>query len=183
MSDTDFLSLRHHEYSTIWKIFQFIFRNLHQELLDNLRHEIIMVKKSLKTLQSRQNKNKLHYLFLGLASIAIICPLVCRVKCVPHFSTFLQKFQNSFGRYAQENPAPAQLRDLDFSFVFSLQSACGRILPSTENVTTRMGMCFPLASTACRAAYSSPPQHGTSMRVSVTLRTSFSVRIAVSFSA
>ena len=78
---------------------------------------------------------------------------------------------------------PAQLRDLDFFSLFPAQSSCGRILPSAENVTTRMGMSFPLASTACRAAYSSPPQHGTSMRVSVTLRTSFSVRIAVSFSA
>ena len=67
--------------------------------------------------------------------------------------------------------------------IFPLQASCGRMLPSAVNVTTRMGMSFPLATTACRAAYSSPPQHGTSMRVSVTLRTSFSVRIAVSFSS
>ena len=75
-----------------------------------------------------------------------------------------------------------QLRGIRvFLLFFQLQASCGRILPSAVNVTTRMGMSFPLAATACRAAYSSPPQHGTSMRVSVTLRTSFSVRMAVSF--
>ena len=82
-----------------------------------------------------------------------------------------------------KNPDPTQPWDLDLSSFIVIQASCGRILPSAVNVTARMGMFFPLASTACRAAYSSPPQHGTSMRVSVTLRTSFSVRIAVSFSA
>lgn len=44
-----------------------------------------------------------------------------------------------------------------------------RILPSIEIVTTCHGRNFPLARSASRAACSSPPQHGTSMRTMVTL--------------
>ena len=44
-----------------------------------------------------------------------------------------------------------------------------RIFPSIEIVTTCHGRNFPLARSASRAACSSPPQHGTSMRTMVTL--------------
>ena len=44
-----------------------------------------------------------------------------------------------------------------------------RIFPSIEMVTTCHGRNFPLARSASRAACSSPPQHGTSMRTMVTL--------------
>ena len=57
-----------------------------------------------------------------------------------------------------------------------------RILPSTEIVTTCHGRNFPLARSASRAACSSPPQHGTSMRTMVTLRMLLRTRISVSFS-
>ena len=54
--------------------------------------------------------------------------------------------------------------------------------PSTETVTTCHGMNLPLARSAAFAAASSPPQHGTSMRMTVRLATSLSRRISVSFS-
>lgn len=57
-----------------------------------------------------------------------------------------------------------------------------RILPSTEIVTTCHGRNFPLARSASRAACSSPPQHGTSMRTTVTLRRSLPRMICVSLS-
>ena len=44
------------------------------------------------------------------------------------------------------------------------------------------GINFPLAFRASFTAYSRPPQQGTSMRITVTLRISFSRIIAVSFS-
>ena len=43
-------------------------------------------------------------------------------------------------------------------------------------------MNLPLACRAFFTASSSPPQQGTSMRTTVTLRMSFSARICVSFS-
>ena len=54
--------------------------------------------------------------------------------------------------------------------------------PSTETVTTCHGMNLPLARSAAFAAASSPPQQGTSMRMTVRLVTSLSRRISVSFS-
>mgnify|MGYP004720762641 CR=1 FL=1 len=54
--------------------------------------------------------------------------------------------------------------------------------PSTETVTTCHGMNLPLARSAAFAAASSPPQQGTSMRMTVRLATSLSRRISVSFS-
>ena len=57
-----------------------------------------------------------------------------------------------------------------------------RILPSTEIVTTCHGRNFPLARSASRAACSSPPQHGTSMRTMVTLWMSLLRMISVSLS-
>ena len=65
--------------------------------------------------------------------------------------------------------------------------ACGRthsskILPSVEIVTTFHGINFPLCCKAAFAARSSPPQQGTSMRTTVTLRMSFCRRISVSLS-
>ena len=54
--------------------------------------------------------------------------------------------------------------------------------PSTETVTTCHGMNLPLARSAAFAAASSPPQQGTSIRMTVRLATSLSRRISVSFS-
>ena len=56
-----------------------------------------------------------------------------------------------------------------------------KTFPSTDSVTTRQGRSFPLRSSARLTANSSPPQQGTSMRVTVTERTSFSERMASSF--
>ena len=56
-------------------------------------------------------------------------------------------------------------------------------LPSSVTVTTCHGMNFPLFFRAVTAARSNPPQQGTSMRTTVTLLTSFSLMISVSFSA
>ena len=56
------------------------------------------------------------------------------------------------------------------------------ILPSREIVTTCQGMNLPLPLRAVSAARCSPPQQGTSMRTMVTLLTSLSRMIAVSFS-
>ena len=56
------------------------------------------------------------------------------------------------------------------------------ILPSVEIVTTCHGMNLPLACSAVFAACSKPPQHGTSMRTTVTLFISLSAIMAVSFS-
>ena len=47
----------------------------------------------------------------------------------------------------------------------------------------RNGISFPACPNAVRMANSIPPQHGTSMRVSVTERMSFRAKISVSFSA
>ena len=55
--------------------------------------------------------------------------------------------------------------------------------PSIETIVTSNGICLPLRSTALRAACSSPPQQGTSMRSTVTLRISLRLRISVSLSA
>ena len=57
-----------------------------------------------------------------------------------------------------------------------------KILPSVEIVTTFHGINFPLCCKAAFAARSSPPQQGTSMRTTVTLRMSFCRRISVSLS-
>ena len=54
--------------------------------------------------------------------------------------------------------------------------------PSVETVTTRHGMNFPLCWSALFTAFSIPPQHGTSMRTTVTLLMSFSAMIWASFS-
>lgn len=57
------------------------------------------------------------------------------------------------------------------------------ICPSGVMVTTSRGNGFPLLSIARRTAFSNPPQHGTDMRATVTLRISFCAKIAASFSA
>ena len=62
-----------------------------------------------------------------------------------------------------------------------LYSPCS--VPSVFTVTTCQGINFPLACRARFAAFSMPPQQGTSMRTTVTLFISFSERMAVSFSA
>ena len=62
------------------------------------------------------------------------------------------------------------------------QAQRSRILPSIEIVTTCHGRNFPLARSASRAACSSPPQHGTSMRTMVTLWMSLLRMISVSLS-
>lgn len=49
-------------------------------------------------------------------------------------------------------------------------------------VTTWQGMDLPLALSASFAAYSMPPQQGTSMRTTVRLRMSLDFRISASFS-
>ena len=58
-----------------------------------------------------------------------------------------------------------------------------RIFPLTDMVTTCTGICLPLACSALVTAFSIPPQQGTSIRTTVTLRMSFSLKMAVSFSA
>ena len=69
-------------------------------------------------------------------------------------------------------------------FDFSAQkSRYSRRRPSTVTVTTCHGMNFPLACSAVRAACSSPPQHGTSIRTTVTLWILLERMISVSFSA
>ena len=50
--------------------------------------------------------------------------------------------------------------------------------PSMEKVTTCQGMNLPLFFRAVTAACSRPPQQGTSMRSTVTLRMSFWERMA-----
>mgnify|MGYP004647955751 FL=1 len=67
------------------------------------------------------------------------------------------------------------------SFPAPLQSSFSR--PSTVTVTTCHGINFPLCWSAFFAASSSPPQHGTSIRTTVTLLMLFSRMISVSFSA
>ena len=57
-----------------------------------------------------------------------------------------------------------------------------RILPSVETVTTCQGINFPLFCKAVLAAFSSPPQQGTSIRTTVTLLMSLLPIIAASFS-
>ena len=57
-----------------------------------------------------------------------------------------------------------------------------RIFPSMEIVTTCQGIILPQSCSAFFAAISRPPQHGTSMRSTVTERISFCFRISVSFS-
>ena len=54
-----------------------------------------------------------------------------------------------------------------------------RIFPSIEIVTTCHGRNFPLARSASRAACSSPPQHGTSMRATVTDALSLDYQVTV----
>ena len=54
--------------------------------------------------------------------------------------------------------------------------------PSMEITATRRGMSFPLAATAASAERWMPPQQGTSIRATVTLRMSFWARMAESFS-
>ena len=56
------------------------------------------------------------------------------------------------------------------------------ILPSTDSVTTCHGRNFPLCCKASLTARSSPPQQGTSIRMTVTSAISFSRRMAVNFS-
>lgn len=56
-------------------------------------------------------------------------------------------------------------------------------LPSRAIVTMVSGMSRPHDATARCAAWARPPQQGTSMRASVTLRTSLARRMAPSFSA
>ena len=65
------------------------------------------------------------------------------------------------------------------AFLCSSQS---RMRPSRETVTTCQGMNLPLLRRAFSAARCSLPQQGTSMRRTVRLFTSFSRRMAVSFS-
>ena len=68
-----------------------------------------------------------------------------------------------------KNPDPTAARDPGFSLFFQLQASCGRILPSAVNVTTRMGMSFPLAATACR---SMPAETSTALLRSMRTRLS-----------
>ena len=65
----------------------------------------------------------------------------------------------------------------DFLWIYS------NIFPSIENVTTCHGMNLPLFFNAVIAACSSPPQHGTSMRSTVTLLISFPAMISVSLAS
>ncbi len=58
-----------------------------------------------------------------------------------------------------------------------------RSSPSMPTTTSRIGIAFPDATTAWRAAMAIPPQQGTSMRATVTLRTSERARISASFCA
>ena len=62
------------------------------------------------------------------------------------------------------------------------QRLCGSSEPLTCTVTTCSGSRFPLLRRALRTAFSSPPQQGTSMRATVTLRMLLLCRICVSFS-
>ena len=57
-----------------------------------------------------------------------------------------------------------------------------RIFPSMEIVTTCQGIILPQSCSAFFAAISRPPQHGTSMRSTVTERISFCFKISVNFS-
>ncbi len=57
------------------------------------------------------------------------------------------------------------------------------ILPSAVTVTTCQGRNLPLAIMALLAAFSIPPQQGTSMRTMVTDLISLLAIIALSFSA
>ena len=57
-----------------------------------------------------------------------------------------------------------------------------RISPSVPMICTLTGMFLPQAFTASLTARSIPPQQGTSMRVTVTVRIEFCERIAVNFS-
>ena len=78
---------------------------------------------------------------------------------------------------ADKNLSAALLNQLSHTFYSSFS------LPSSVTVTTCHGMNFPLFFRAVTAARSNPPQQGTSMRTTVTLLTSFSLMISVSFSA
>ena len=69
--------------------------------------------------------------------------------------------------------------DAPISYRNTIQS---RIFPSAEIVNTCHGMNFPLFCNAFFAAFSSPPQQGTSMRTTVTLLISFPPMISASLS-
>ena len=60
--------------------------------------------------------------------------------------------------------------------------SCYKMQPSSENVTTCQGMNFPDVRRASVVMRSKPPQHGTSMRVMVTLLMSLFAMISASFS-
>lgn len=56
------------------------------------------------------------------------------------------------------------------------------MFPSVPIITSLYGMIFFALSMAVLTACTIPPQQGTSIRVTVTLRISFAVKISVSFS-
>ena len=68
-------------------------------------------------------------------------------------------------------------------FLLFQQRSPSRIRPSVAMVTTFQGISLPLSSKARFTAFSSPPQQGTSIRTTVTLRMSLLRRIWPSFSA
>lgn len=78
---------------------------------------------------------------------------------------------------------PAMLSGVIVALPVNIHLNQSSILPSVEIVTTCQGINLPLFCSAVFAAFSSPPQQGTSMRTTVTLLTSLSLMMAVSLSA
>ena len=97
------------------------------------------------------------------------------------YSSSALRFRRTLDYYT---PSGAKSQEVFANFRFSAQkSRYSRRRPSTVTVTTCHGMNFPLACSAVRAACSSPPQHGTSIRTTVTLWILLERMISVSFSA
>ena len=103
-------------------------------------------------------------------------------ETLPFFSSvrFFLCLQRSLRSAGAAAAAAIRLQGLAIGDI--LCSSQSRMRPSRETVTTCQGMNLPLLRRAFSAARCSPPQQGTSMRRTVRLFTSFSRRMAVSFS-
>ncbi len=117
-----------------------------------------------------------HYFFAFSGFICRECQRILSARIALRFLLMPTIFLRFWDSYV-ENASAFSLSTTTFCVV-----SYSSILPSVEIVTTCHGMNLPLACSAVFAACSKPPQHGTSMRTTVTLFISLSAIMAVSFS-